>query len=401
VKNRLVLLTLPGAAVLVMAGGLLGFTPDSPVLIDAARSFPVVAVIAALLLAWRIQNTRMLSAAMLLGATFFALQPSWLGRDPLAYALFAIFTTPGVALLAWSQDRGFTLARVRTHVLLAFAPLAVAAFACAGRLERATQILHGNLVDPIYTDWSGLPQAAVFTAALAFCAVVARVALKHRAPDVGLGWLVIALACALATPAGSTARGIWFIAGGLVLIIALVEMAHAMAFYDELTGLPGRRALTQALHALRAPYAIAIVDVDHFKSFNDEYGHEVGDQVLRMVAGRLRGVGGGGTAYRSGGEEFTIVFPGVSKEDALEHAQVVREAVASARFALRRLPRPAGKDAAQARGRGQDASDHLQVTISVGVASPMTRDVGVDVVLRQADQAMYKAKTEGRNRVIA
>jgi diguanylate cyclase (GGDEF)-like protein len=174
-----------------------------------------------------------------------------------------------------------------------------------------------------------------------------------------------------------------------------------MAFQDELTELPGRRALSHALQSLATPYSIAVIDIDHFKSFNDQYGHDVGDQVLRMVAARLRAVGGGGQAFRSGGEEFTIVFAGLSKREALAHAEAVREAVANARFALRKLPRPRGKKAQQRRGRAGSSVGQLHVTISVGVASPNTRHNTVNAVIRHADKAMYRAKSEGRNRVVA
>src|SRR5690606_24386343 len=140
------------------------------------------------------------------------------------------------------------------------------------------------------------------------------------------------------------------LAAGIVLLIALMEAAYAMAFHDELTALPGRRALNQLLASVRAPYTVAVIDVDRFKSFNDRYGHDVGDQVLRMVASKLGAVGGGGRAFRSGGEEFTIVFPGKSKTEALPHVQDVRAEIEQSKFTLRTLPRPKGRGAAAARG---------------------------------------------------
>jgi diguanylate cyclase (GGDEF)-like protein len=194
----------------------------------------------------------------------------------------------------------------------------------------------------------------------------------------------VAAACGLAAPPASRGQAIWLLAGALVLMIAIIESAHALAFYDELTELPGRRALAQALQAVAEPYAIAIVDVDHFKSFNDQYGHDVGDEVLRMVATRLRRVTGGGTAYRSGGEEFTIVFPGLQKREARAHVEAVRTAVADARFVLRKRPRPRGKRAQQKRGRAPRGTE-LSVTISVGVASPTAKQNTTDAVLKLAD----------------
>jgi GGDEF domain-containing protein len=400
VNKRIVFLIVPGAIVLIVTAALLTLAPQSPVLIDAAYGFPYVALAATAALAWRLQNTRIFAASVLLTATYMTLQPTLLGNQPLAHALFAIFVPPGISLLTFAKDRGFTMSRLAAHIGLAFAPLAVGAFTCAGRVESATANLNGNVIDPIYTDWTGLPQAAAFMVAFAFGLNITRFALNRRALEAGLTWLIILLACALAAPATSTARGIWMIAAALVLIIALVETAHSMAFEDELTGLRGRRALTQALQALRAPYAVAIVDVDHFKSFNDEHGHDVGDQVLRMVAARLRQVGGGGVAYRSGGEEFTIVFPGLKKREAVEHAERLRENVANARFALRSPLRPLLGGGENLRGQGGQTTQ-LNVTISVGVAAAVMDTANVQALLSEADQAMYRAKSAGRNRVMA
>src|SRR2546421_12493897 len=81
-----------------------------------------------------------------------------------------------------------------------------------------------------------------------------------------------------------------------------------MAYQDSLTQLPARRALNEALLRLGSQYTVGMVDVDHFKRINDSHGHDVGDQVLKMVAARLAQVGGGGRAYRYGGEEFAVIF---------------------------------------------------------------------------------------------
>jgi len=91
---------------------------------------------------------------------------------------------------------------------------------------------------------------------------------------------------------------------------SIVETSYLLAYHDELTTLPSRRAFHDALLRLEAPYSIAMVDIDHFKRCNDTYGHDTGDQVLRMVASRLARVSGGGQAYRCGGEEFAILFSG-------------------------------------------------------------------------------------------
>ncbi|MEP6888088.1 MAG: GGDEF domain-containing protein [Nitrospirales bacterium] len=98
---------------------------------------------------------------------------------------------------------------------------------------------------------------------------------------------------------------------------------------------------------LGSHYVIAVIDVDHFKRFNDTYGHEVGDQVLKMVASHIGLVSGGGQAFRYGGEEFAVVFPGKSMPDAVPHLDVLRTRIEDARFTLRGRWRPRKKPTAR------------------------------------------------------
>src|SRR4029077_13648145 len=86
---------------------------------------------------------------------------------------------------------------------------------------------------------------------------------------------------------------------------------------------------------LEDSYAVAVVDIDHFKKFNDTYGHETGDQVLRLVAAKLATVTGGGRAYRVGGEEFSILFPGKSVREVLPHLELLRSVIEGSQFHVR------------------------------------------------------------------
>jgi diguanylate cyclase (GGDEF)-like protein len=173
-----------------------------------------------------------------------------------------------------------------------------------------------------------------------------------------------------------------------------------MAYRDDLTGLPGRRALTQYLDGIAGTYTIAMVDVDHFKKFNDRHGHDVGDQVLRIVASCLARAPGGGKAYRYGGEEFTLLYPGRTREEALPHLEKVRASIEGARFTLRSWKRPRkkprGSPAAKAKSR---KARTLSVTVSIGMADTTVSDATPESILKNADQALYRAKKRGRNRV--
>jgi diguanylate cyclase (GGDEF)-like protein len=185
----------------------------------------------------------------------------------------------------------------------------------------------------------------------------------------------------------------------LALAAAMVHESFHMAFRDELTGLPGRRALSERLLRLRGDYVLAVLDVDHFKRFNDSHGHDVGDQVLRMVAAQLRKAFGG-RAYRQGGEEFVIVFEGTHWEDCLEALEQLRQGIQDYRMHLRNAQqRPLTTRQGRAQ-RGVGSAGALSVTVSIGAASSEDFDGGPQAIIKVADQALYKAKQSGRNQVV-
>ncbi len=140
-----------------------------------------------------------------------------------------------------------------------------------------------------------------------------------------------------------------------------------------------------------------MVDVDHFKKVNDTHGHDVGDQVLRMVATCLRRVTGGGRAYRYGGEEFVVIFPGKGLERALPHLEDLRETIGRAGFVVRGRKRPKQKPAKPSSKSTEKSK--LHVTVSIGVASRDDKNTTPEQLIKAADKALYKAKKGGRNQV--
>jgi len=188
---------------------------------------------------------------------------------------------------------------------------------------------------------------------------------------------------------------------GISLIVSLMRGALDMAYRDDLTGLLGRRALNERLKGLAKPYVIAMADVDHFKNFNDTHGHDIGDEVLKMVARKIGAVKGGGTAYRYGGEEFCMVFSGKNIEYSKPFLDVVRTDIEAYKMALRDIEHrsKSAEKAKQRRGRrGQNrAGKTVSVTISIGFAEANDKYIKADEVLKAADTALYKAKNNGRN----
>jgi diguanylate cyclase (GGDEF)-like protein len=234
---------------------------------------------------------------------------------------------------------------------------------------------------------------------------------KHAVPvsplNVGLAGAMLAFFVACEWQRSEAVFGVFTAAAGAILVVAMLQESHRLAFNDELTGLPARRALLEAMAGLGPRYTLAMADVDHFKGFNDTHGHDIGDQVLKLVAARLAEVEGGGRAFRYGGEEFTVLFPDTPLEAALPHLEAIRASVEAYRMAVRGEDRPRAKEEGEKRRTHGDDSlppeKLLSVTISIGAAEPRAAgsDGGVTPmqVLKAADEALYRAKRGGRNRV--
>ena len=253
-------------------------------------------------------------------------------------------------------------------------------------------------VSQVLDEWAGWVSAAPLgLAAWALGAAAAWALLRW----LRRGWpldlhLSLALVPAMValSPAPPLSMRAWLAAFAGAIVIAVLYGAYRMAFIDALTGLPNRRALDERLSRSTGRMAVAMVDIDFFKRFNDRYGHEAGDRVLKSVAGQLRRCAGG-SAYRYGGEEFAIVFDGRRVEHAGEALEDVRTAVESLRVRLRK---DASRTRAQAVRRGQTAGE-VGVTISIGLAERDPERRTCSAVVDAADKALYRSKQRGRNRL--
>ncbi|HEX4533565.1 MAG TPA: diguanylate cyclase, partial [Rhizomicrobium sp.] len=170
-----------------------------------------------------------------------------------------------------------------------------------------------------------------------------------------------------------------------------VQLSLEMAITDQLTGLHNRRymarhldTLIQGAYTSGKPLAFLIMDIDYFKAVNDTHGHDVGDEVLREFANRVSSnIRGIDLACRYGGEEFVVVMPDTDPTLAYTVAERLRHSVETNPFVISREP-----------GR-------IKVTVSIGIAASAGADDNAEALLHRADQALYRAKREGRNRVVA
>ncbi|MEM9530925.1 MAG: GGDEF domain-containing protein [Pseudomonadota bacterium] len=187
-----------------------------------------------------------------------------------------------------------------------------------------------------------------------------------------------------------------FLIAAALLMLGVLLASHAMAFVDPLTRLKNRRALDNALKTLSGNYAIGMLDIDHFKKVNDRFGHEFGDHVLRMVAGRVRDLRLCQT-FRYGGEEFCLLFKQRTLADAKKRADEIREAIAARPVAMRAPGRPRRRPISRERHKHKVPS--VKATVSIGLAHASKHSGDPEAVIEAADKALYRAKRAGRNRV--
>jgi diguanylate cyclase (GGDEF)-like protein len=270
-------------------------------------------------------------------------------------------------------------------------------------LYKGSQALWGTLTRPMlhaaFLHSLPVPQFSVLLLLLAAIVTLWHVWQTPAPIEGALFGVVIAFWVLLAWPTYPFLSPVFSGAASLLLVLAIIQDSHNMAFRDDMTGLPSRRALNEMLRGLGSRYSIAMVDVDHFKCFNDTYGHDVGDQVLKVVASRLMAVSGGGRSFRYGGEEFTVIFPGKSVKDAAPHLEKLRQAIAEYKMALRSEDRPKDDTKGQDRRVRNTSSRDVSVTVSIGVAESGGRYATPEEVIKASDSALYRAKNGGRNQV--
>jgi diguanylate cyclase (GGDEF)-like protein len=451
-------LVLPGGIFLVAAcvvfQGAFGSIPS------AAVHFYFYSVFAAgILLAWRFQSSRILFALLTVFLAQRALEFFSSGRavssGPGRIALEAVAFLLPLNFIAFSvfRERGLVFSAIVPRLALLFFESVFVAIICRPGTIVGPAFLHSHFLGRM--AWTPLPSLALLAFLAALAVLLVRLVLFRKPTESGLLWALLATFLAFQVGAVGPAATAYLATAGLILISSIIENSYFLAYHDELTSLPARRAFNDALLRLEVPYAVAVVDIDHFKSFNDTYGHETGDQVLRMVAGKLASVTGGGRAYRVGGEEFSILFPGKSAKDVMPHLELLRSVIEVATFRVRadeerrgtartakslasdsgtadaqsqssanaearntenqskefrnherrsseRRARPRRPPAQRKRARAIDTgptNQDLSVTVSIGAAEPNARFRSVEQVIQAADQALYRAKQSGRNRV--
>jgi len=385
--------------------------------------FPYAIFAAGMILGWRFNNGGMVLSSMLLGLVYLGLSASGHGKPspgnpglgiteltslliPLNIAFFSTLTRRRILTHLGSLSVGLILAQVFASVVLCQKDLplpsllgAKGPFPLFSHWGAAwSSSLRDVIAQTNLLDFHQVPTISLLSFLLAMAFLCYR---YYKIRDsLSAGFLGILVAAFLGLLPGSpiAVRAIYFSAAGIILLSATVETSFSMAYMDELTGLPGRRSLNETLINLGRRYAIAMIDIDFFKKFNDKYGHKTGDQVLMMIGSKLKDLTGGAKVFRYGGEEFTAVFPGKSAREAYPHLDTLRKIIETTPFTVRGSGRHRGSP--EHRGKVKALTQKgLRVTVSIGIANPNSRLSKPEKVLKAADKALYRAKKNGRNRV--
>jgi len=414
---------LPG--LLVAAGALLA-RYGGAIFIQLAPLAPYLATVLAAAIAGRFRQTKLVlsCAALLLGYSLLVL-PGALGGD--GYRAAALYLPVALGALAAARERGLLNQSGLIRLAALTAPAILITALVAGHNGLPTIPLL-SLTPRLGT--TPVPLLAALAAAAALGTMLVQLARRRTPIEAGQAGALVAAMLAVYFAADRTALATLIATASVILAVAVIQNGYRVAFHDELTGLPGRRALRALEATLGDDYVIAMLDVDHFKKFNDTYGHDIGDQVLCRVASIVGKVAGGGQPFRYGGEEFTVVFPGRTVEQALPHLEAVRHAMATTPFEIRGPDRPpdkpedgkpdsgklaGGKHASKPGGRktkpaapppppppppvAPGARKLVNITISIGAAARTAEQPTPETVMKAADLALYRAKEQGRNRV--
>ncbi len=399
---RVLAYAMPGGVILIASAWLVlhmsSVPPSTPALLNLATwsVFTVGLVLSAVF-----HRSKLLHALLALMVACAALSMGSRRLDSVALELLikgvALLLPANLLAIAILPETGV----VSRSGLVRFGILAVQCAGIAIGCHYATPLL--NVIDrPLirglpFETLNGLPQLVLIVYMVVFAGILGLVLKRRFRPtEVGIYWAVLCSVVAVRVAPQPELISTAFLAAALVLVISILETFYAMAYLDELTDLPSRRSFNDAKLRLGSTYTIAMVDVDHFKSFNDNFGHDAGDHVLRLVARRLEEVTGGGNVYRYGGEEFVVLFPGKYVDESYPHLERVRKAIEDHPFKIRRADRRKAKARAK-RDKKSTSSRNPTITVSIGVAGTEGCRRDPDQMLTIADQALYRAKACGRN----
>ncbi len=367
------------------------------------RIYPYVVLAAGIWIGWHFNRSRLIFVIITLAlADRFLLifaegSGASVGAGRIVYNSVCILLPLNLVVFSLVKERGFLTWHGKWPLGMVLVQIIVVTVIGAWKqLGMSPYLEHSFIKLPLF-DLIPMAQPGLIAFGAAFFFLIFRYVQHRSSIECAFFWTLVSSFFALALGDIGPMSTIFFATAGLVLAISVIETSFNLSFYDDLTGLPARRAFNETLSKIGRHYTVAMIEVDSFKKINDRYGLPVGDQVLRMIATKLEKVTGGGLSYRYSGQRFAVVFPVKFVDETIPHLESLRKGVEIYSFILRGPKRPREKPANPEKYRGPQK--RISLTIAIGVTERIDNKVKSKFVIKGADQALLNAQSKGGNQI--
>ena len=391
----------PGGLIFLIAIGFLRPQGLPMWLQQPIAALPYIVLTFGLIFGWYFVSSRMILSLLVLALADRALvlfPTTDADQAAVSQTIVAItaFLVP-LNLLAFSILKEDSLSTLRglTRVVLVLVQPFLLLWLCLPDQQDLASAFTREYIPSLYMEWTPIPQPALFAFATALLLHVIRFAI-HRDPlEGGAIWALVAIFMAYHTSRYGWLATNFFMTGGLILFVTLLQSFYQRTYRDELTGIPGRLAYEEAIGQLGKRFSVAVISIDQLTQYANTHGKPVSEQILKLVAPRVQAACSDGQIFRTTGEELTVLFPGKSTTDTLGTLEIVRKTIEVISLFLRGSDRVWEKQRGTQKAGSRDQA--LPITLSIGVGEKVSDSATLSLVLKSAYRALYEAKGIGGN----
>ncbi|MEQ1793171.1 MAG: GGDEF domain-containing protein [Nitrospira sp.] len=390
----------PGGLVLLLAIGFL--RPHGlPIWVQGPVSvFPVIVLGFGIVFGWYLSSSRLILSLLVLvfldrGIVLFLPTDSSPGAPgPVLFAIATCLTPLNLLALSLVKEGGISTWRGILRLALVLIQPFIALWLCLPDQTNFSIPFQHALIPLSTAGWTMIPQPAL----LAFCVAVLLLSIRfllYQDPlDGGTVWALAATVTAIQGLQYGWSPTNFLAAAGLTLFLSLVHASHQRTYHDELTGALGRLAFEETVARLGKRYVVAVLGMDQLKQYQRQYGKQISEQILRLVAPKILASAGTAKVFRLAGDEFTLLFYNRTATDTLATLEGIRKSAEQTRFYLRKNARVLEGDRNSTVGPNDI---ELPLSISTGVAEATAASPALTLVTKAAYRALYEAKGEGGN----
>jgi diguanylate cyclase (GGDEF)-like protein len=368
------------------------------------RIYPYVVMAAGIWFGWRFNRSRLIFVILVLAFADRSLlifaegSGASVGTGRIVYNAVCILLPVNLVVISLIKERGFITWHGKWPLGMILLQMIAVTLICVWNQLSYSPYLEYSFIKLRLFNLIPMAQPGLIAFGVAFFSLMFRYVRNRSSIECAFFWTLVSSFFALALGDIGSMSTIFFATSGLVLVISHIETSFNFAFYDDLTGLPARRAFNETLSKIAGRYyTVAVIEIDSFKKISDRYGILVADQVLRMVASELEKVTGGGLSYRYSGQRFAVVFPVKFADEAIPHLESLRKRVELYGFILRGPRRPREKPVNPEKFKG--SQKRISLTIAIGVLERQDKNIKPKYVIKAADQALLNAQEEGGNQI--